>query len=415
VSIATNTREKLRGIIAQIDQLLLSDIPHSSTADGLGLFREFFRKSEELVDRAQRTGQPNILLNACMTANERISTYLPFLGFLLRSTNVRNSFESFDILAELAVAIIGPQSKVIIWSEWDFSPLTYALSVSVLPNYILIGMPASESGNALVLPLAGHELGHSVWVNDGLETKNATAVERSAREFIKRNDGLFKQAFPEHAHLSITDDEIINNMFISQTVANIVSCTLGQLEETFCDAVGLALFGKSFVYAFHYLLAPGVGGQRDPYYPPLHTRALFMRSHGALDFGELGFTSFEMEFSSQRLSQSGPKSDFVIGAADHITNDFAPKMYSDARNSVVTKATNMLPDKAVESEIIKLYSAGMPAKSPKSLANILNAGWEFVVKNDFESKTGERPLFEWVSELIFKTIEVFEYERRLNA
>jgi len=115
------------------------------------------------------------------------------------------------------------------------------------------------------------------------------------------------------------------------------------------------------------------------------------------------------------LSQSGPKSDFVIGAADHITNDFAPKMYSDARNSVVTKATNMLPDKAVESEIIKLYSAGMPAKSPKSLANILNAGWEFVVKNDFESKTGERPLFEWVSELIFKTIEVFEYERRLNA
>ncbi len=134
-----------------------------------------------------------------------------------------------------------------------------------------------------------------------------------------------------------------------------------------------------------------------------------------MDFGDLGLTRFEMEFSSQRLSQSGPKSDFVVGAADHITNDFAPKMYSDARNSVVAKATNMLPDKAVESEIVKLYSAGMPAKSPRSLANILNAGWEFVVRSNFESKAGERPLFEWVSELIFKTIEVFEYERRLNA
>jgi hypothetical protein len=98
VSIATNTREKLRSIIAQIDQLLLSDIPHSSTADALGLFREFFLKSDELVDRAQTNGEPSLLLNACMTANERVAIYLPFLGFLLRSTNVRNSFESFDIL-----------------------------------------------------------------------------------------------------------------------------------------------------------------------------------------------------------------------------------------------------------------------------------------------------------------------------
>jgi hypothetical protein len=214
--------------------------------------------------------------------------------------------------------------------------------------------------------------------------------------------------------LTITKNEIITNMFISQIVADIVSCALGQVEETFCDAVGLALFGKSFVYAFHYLLAPGVGGQRDPYYPPLHTRALFMRSHGALDFSTLGFTRFEMEFSPPRLSQLGPKSDFIIAAADHITNHLAPKTYLDARNSVVTKATRMLPDEAAEAEIVRLYSAGMPAKSPRSLANILNAGWEFVVRNR-DSYTGERPLFEWVSELIFKTIEVFEYERRLNA
>ena len=233
MSIAINTREKLRAIIAQIDQLLLSDIPHGSTADGLQLFRDFFRNANELVRLAEQTGQQKILSNACMTANERISSYLPFLGFLLRSTNVRNSFESFDVLAELAFGIIGPQVKVVISSEWDFSPLTYPLSVSVLPNYILIGMPAPESGNALVLPLAGHELGHSAWVNDGLETKHAPPVESLAREYIRRNDSSFKRAFPEHAELTITEDEVVGNIFISRIVADIVLCALGQIEEIF--------------------------------------------------------------------------------------------------------------------------------------------------------------------------------------
>ena len=136
-------------MIAQLDQLLLSDIPHKSTEDGLTLFREFFLKSDKLVEKAINSGMPTLLSAACITANERIAAYLPFLGFLLRSTNVRNNFESFDILAELATAIIGPQAKVVISSEWDFSPLTYPLSVSVLPNFLLIGMPAPESDNAL--------------------------------------------------------------------------------------------------------------------------------------------------------------------------------------------------------------------------------------------------------------------------
>jgi hypothetical protein len=75
----------------------------------------------------------------------------------------------------------------------------------------------------------------------------------------------------------------------------------------------------------------------------------------------------------------------------------------------------MVPNEDVEREILKLYIAGMPAKSPQSLSNILNAGWEFVNQSKARENATDRPLFEWISELIFKTIEVFEFERRLNA
>ena len=132
----------------------------------------------------------------------------------------------------------------------------YISSVSVLPNFLLIGMPAPESDNALILPLAGHELGHSTWVNDNLETKYAADVKEAAKTHIKANAVAFKAAYPEHSALTINDDDVNSNIFVVHTIANIVSLALSQIEETFCDAVGLFLFGRSFAHAFHYLLAP---------------------------------------------------------------------------------------------------------------------------------------------------------------
>ncbi len=139
-----------------------------------------------------------------------------------------------------------------------------------------------------------------------------------------------------------------------------------------------------------------------------------MRRHGTLDFSSLGFSQFESEFES-RFPPLGQKSDFIVAAADHITNEIAASMYRDAQDLIVSRVPSMIPNEIVEREILKLYIAGMPAKSPQSLSNILNAGWEFVIQNKATQKTADRPLFEWISELIFKTIEVFEFERRLSA
>ena len=178
MTIELHTTEKLTAVVKQIEHLLLSDFPHESTRTGLELFATFFNEQITRINRAVAESERSALIRACMTANVRIAAYLPLLGFMLRSTNVRNSFECYDSLLQLAQRLIGQQAKVVISSEWDLSPLTYALSVPVLPGYVLLGMPATESSNALLLPLTGHELGHSVWTNENLEDKWAADVEQ---------------------------------------------------------------------------------------------------------------------------------------------------------------------------------------------------------------------------------------------
>src|SRR3546814_14740255 len=48
-------------------------------------------------------------------------------------------------------------------SEWKFVPFTYPMTLDWLPGFALVGGPAPESDNVLIVPLAGHEIGHSAW------------------------------------------------------------------------------------------------------------------------------------------------------------------------------------------------------------------------------------------------------------
>jgi hypothetical protein len=131
MEIEFNTRKKLQAFLSQISQLLLSDFPHSSSETALGLIKVFFEKQLDRLERASKSTDRKLMIQTCITINERIHQHLPILGFLLRSTNLRNNFEAYFSFLELARALIGPTAQVIISSEWNFSPLTYPMTVSV--------------------------------------------------------------------------------------------------------------------------------------------------------------------------------------------------------------------------------------------------------------------------------------------
>lgn len=68
-----------------------------------------------------------------------------------------------------------------------FGIFTRIFSFTDLPNFVLIGFPAPESGNPLLIPLAGHELGHTVWKGRSLASKYKKSIEDTILSLIELN------------------------------------------------------------------------------------------------------------------------------------------------------------------------------------------------------------------------------------
>jgi hypothetical protein len=108
---------------------------------------------------------------------------------------VRNSFEAYDPLRELAHKLLDYKPAIILSSEWEFSPFTYPAISDDLPDFVFIGLPACEAGNALVLPLAGHELGHSIWRHGGVGASSAATINKTVFSSYLENRDDFTTTF----------------------------------------------------------------------------------------------------------------------------------------------------------------------------------------------------------------------------
>jgi hypothetical protein len=193
---------------------------------------------------------------------------------------------------------------------------------------------------------------------------------------VKTNWSKFIQAFPEHEDIEPTDEELSNNMFLNFIISNVIQLTLSQIEETFCDGVGMAIFGQSYALAFHYLLAPSLGGNRSLEYPKMEDRTNFIATLGGIDLTKHGFVDFKTEFLDKPIKM-------------------ASTMYDEARQIVQSKARPFAADAQAQSGII-------------------NAGWAFFQSQAPSFDEKERELVEWVSELVLKSIEVLEFRSKVT-
>jgi hypothetical protein len=135
VDFVDHTQRKAESILEEIKNLTTSEFPHHDSLEALELLKELFEADIKRLDVAASSGDSAIRKSACTHANAHIATFLPILGFALRSTNVRNSFKFFDPLLRLARIFLDKSAKLVLSSEWDFSPLTYPLIFSELPNF----------------------------------------------------------------------------------------------------------------------------------------------------------------------------------------------------------------------------------------------------------------------------------------
>ena len=160
---------RLKAFLTEVEQLDECEFPYEHSRVALRRIRDLFQKKLSLLESFDSKSDPSVLKQQCILSLSALFDYVPLLGFVLRSTNVRNSFEIFGPFLRLSRDLLEPgvervnqKTRLIISSEWDYSPFVYG-EIPDLSNFVLIGLPAPESSNPLLLPLAGHrELGHAL-------------------------------------------------------------------------------------------------------------------------------------------------------------------------------------------------------------------------------------------------------------
>lgn len=405
-----NTHRKIGSVRGLIQQLLDEDFPYSQCKKLLEAIDEVLDMREGAIAATDPDVERAVVNRLCQESQETISHYLPLVGFVLRSTNIRNAFELYAPLLEIVRKALGPEANLVISSEWEFSPYTLIPPRIGGKRFVLIGLPASESENALAAPLAGHELGHNVWESEGLEAKYTTLVKQGLEMAIRnRHWADFEQHFPQ-----VGSKEKVSDLIGQQVWEPAWIWCMSQLQELFCDSVGLLLFAESYLHAFAYLIAPATTMERSRYYPGIAERVAFL-IRNAKRAGVGGLPEYASYFEPEKTLE-GDKTKFLLQLADEVRTELEDDLFGDAERIVSSwrlPAHNLNETEA----IYKSFVALTPSIQASSLANIVNAGWRMYLagfedwKQYAEIRGDSRRAEAVLNDLILKSAEVFEIQR----
>jgi len=279
-----------------------------------------------------------------------------------------------------------------------------------LQNYVLIGLPAPESSNPLLLPLAGHELGHPLWHTQNLGDFFYNLAAAEIITTILAEVESFRDVYSgEIGSTEITKEYLIDNLRLFSTA---ISSLNSHAEETFCDFVGLKIFGYSYLKAFSYMASPRLAMQRVEEYPRLTSRV-----RNLLDVAD----RFQVEapagyvdlFEDDPDPEYQGSMEYNLRLADTSLNGMT-KDLADRADALLRRARVPEPSEPEAKRILNRFTHIVPAENARSLADILNAAWmAFEDENlwaeipDVHSKR-ERA----IKEIVLKNIELFEIEQR---
>jgi hypothetical protein len=390
--------------IQEIERLKQSEFPYPQIRDALLQLENTFRQQRTSLDKLTPKSSPPVAKNACSQSLSVLFNYTPFLGFVLRATNVRNAFETYAPVLRLARQLLGPDTKLLLSSEWDYSPFVF-LPNAELPEFVLIGVPAYESSNPLLISLAGHELGHNVWAQQDLRKKFDVTLRDEVLKALKTrfwND--YQQIYP-----STKQSDLLTDMFAKQTWLPAHAFAKRQLEEIFCDVMGLRLFSEAYLHAFAYLLSPCIPGERSPIYPTIQARVKYMLD-GSEHLGVICPTNYADLFDSQ-MDPSNPVMKLLVSIADAAVNTIVPQAIVEASSFGDGKVVPKKSDANV-ARICHDFRMVIPTAGGLTLTDIVNAGWECLHEQDLwhhvpQIRQADRSRI--LNDLVLKSFEVAEY------
>ncbi len=417
MAILLSARSRVLSALEQVDQLKDLEFPYAFPRDAIELIGQRFLWYKNVLAKASTASQAT--QNVCRDVLRELNVYVPVLGFLLRATNVRNGFEAHGGLQRMARALMGPDTKLVLSSEWEFSPYVYR-AITGLEGFVLIGLPATESSNPLLLPLAGHELGHAVWQYHGTLAKYATQIEEFILDQVLNiRWSEYNGLYPQHSKKDVKSGD----MFARATIQPAYTWATLQLEEVFCDLFGLRVFDVAYYHAFAYLLSPGVSGQRSLAYPTIKRRVAYLTQAGKA----FGITA-PQDFESLFIAESEPAdrtTAFLVSIADAASASLVDAVVAEARDRASAAGLPQLKSTAVASICRCFREWIVPVTEYANMIDIVNAGWECYYQDDLwetvpqiqgrnatDFSVNRRRV---LRDLVLKSMEIAEIHQRLEA
>ena len=406
--------QKLDAAIALVESLTDNEFPHPDSRLALEPIARVYKADKELLLSLEEDAEDDTILGHCLRANVNIVRLKNFLGLILRSSHLRNAFEIYFPIKVLSRELLGTPTAVVLSSEWHFSPYTYPVALQELPEFIFIGIPASECQNPLITPLAGHELGHVVWSRKGVRRAFEPRIQDCIVTLYRDNWDAFKRS----TNGVTTPDRLETDMFLRNIWTRSYKIARRQLEELFCDFLGVHIFGMSYLHSFRYLLAPSLGPVRQPLYPRIGDRARYIR-YAAIECGLKPEDDYMESFNEDEPDYS--KSDeFVIQRADNATEN----LYKALPNLVRAHSGGVrcvIPDDHEERRARESLRNLVPAVTARSITPIVNAAWAIrleiddwgILKSEADEAKRRQSKMRVLRDLVLKSFEVYEYNFRL--
>jgi len=401
---------RIASALEEIDRLMQSEFPYEYPKVAMGILKERFRNRELVLERIRPDTPVPVIQNECSMSLEMLFVYVPILGFILRSTNVRNAFEAYGPLLRLAMRLMGQDTKLIISSEWEFSPFVYR-SITDLPGFVLIGLPATESSNPLVIPLAGHELGHSVWEMKRVEDEFKDRIRQGTLDELRNKRwSKYKELFPQYKKADLEEDWLGR---LSWQPA--CQWSLLQAEEMFCDFFGLRIFAESYLHAFSYLNAPGTSGQRSLRYPNIKRRVNHL-----CDAANMMKFIIPTDFTTNFVPETEPvepTTALLVSVADTVSASCANDLLENAQGFADNNDVPFRKFERVKHIVGEFKKWVVPTAKSETLVDILNAGWECKLDNHLWDIILQIKKDEWgriLRNLMLKSMEVSEIHARLR-
>jgi hypothetical protein len=194
-----------------------------------------------------------------------------------------------------------------------------------------------------------------------------------------------------------------------------------QLEEVFCDFMGVYVFGQAFLHSFRYLIAPSLGEARSILYPRPRSRAEYMQEAAASD-GLPTLYGFLDAFDAKEVPL--PKVErFMVDIADKTTDRLHGQLLNIVRK-YARKAEHFGTGSRHEESIEKNLRSLVPSASITSISAIVNAAWKLrldidnwdilgaMKEKDGASRRAEK--LRILRDLVLKSFEVYEFRKRVE-